>query len=299
MWLHGRGGLEIGDRASHAGGPVKPPQRESELPAPQLEERPEAGLDSRAIVEAVGRELRVRATLTLELRGPGGGHPSSDRGRPFGAAVVRAVRRRIEMDDKVEPVAHRAGEPSLVASAGPVLAPALAPGDGKPAAGARVVRGDQHEASGQGEHPLGAGDGDRPRVDRAPQGVEGIGTELERLVQEERTPVGQAGFAGSDAWAAADQGLGRDRVVRGAEGAAPARHGIGHARDRVDAAHLRRLRLAEWWEEARAGAGEQRLAHARRPAERQVVAPGDGDLERPAANSLADHRREIGRIVIG
>ena len=57
------------------------------------------------------------------------------------------------------------------------------------AAGARVVRRDEDEARRQREDTVDAGDRDRPRVDRASQGIQRIDPELECLVQEERAAV--------------------------------------------------------------------------------------------------------------
>jgi hypothetical protein len=47
----------------------------------------------------------------------------------------------------------------------------------------------QHEASRQGERSLDPGDGDRAGLERLTEGVQRIGAEMERLIQEEDAAV--------------------------------------------------------------------------------------------------------------
>jgi hypothetical protein len=67
----------------------------------------------------------------------------------------------------------------------------------------------------------------------------------------------------------------------------------------MDARHLDRLILVEWWQQPCRSSRQQRLSYPGRPAEREVVPAGDRDLEGAASDLLADDRAEIGRIVGG
>ena len=163
--------------------------------------------------------------------------------------------------------------------------------DLEPAAGAWVVGGQQHEACGKHEDAIDARDVDRAGIDRAAQGVERVGSELEGLVQEERAAVREAGLARPNARATADERLGRDGVVRCPERAPQAQRGarVGLAGHRMDAAHLGRLALVEQWQQAGGRVREQRLADPRRSGEGEVMASRDRDLQRAPRNELADH----------
>ena len=231
--------------------------------------------------------------LSLCLHGGRRRHPGGN-----GARVLAPLRAPdgadgLERHDHVEPIAHRSGQPRLVAAAHSVLAGALVTVDRQPAARARVEGRQQHEARGKREDALDARDRDGARVDRATERVERIGTELEGLVQEERAAVRQARFAGPDPRSPADQCLHRDRVVRCPERASQADRGarFGQAGHRMNAAHLGRLTLVEQWQQGGGRPGEQRLADAGRSGEGEVVPAGHRDLERPSRDDLADDRR--------
>ena len=131
------------------------------------------------------------------------------------------------------------------------------------------------------------------------QGVERVRAELERLVQEQGAAMREARLARPDAGPAADERLGRDRVVRCPERPPQAepRARVVQASDRVDPADLGRLAVVEERQQAGGRARQQRLADARRPGEGDVVPAGDRDLQGAARDDLPDHRREVGRVI--
>ena len=71
------------------------------------------------------------------------------------------------------------------------------------------------------------------------------------------------------------------------------RASVEEARDGVDAAHLDRLVVLERWHQVRGATQQQRLADPRRPAQRQVVVPGQGDLQRATRERLPRHLGKI------
>ena len=105
----------------------------------------------------------------------------------------------------------------------------------------------------------------------------------------------QRRLAGTHTRTAADQRLGRDRVVGRAERplTEERRAPVEQPRDRVDAADLDRLVVLERRHQVRGATQEERLADPGRPAQRQVVVARQRDLQPAARQRLARHLGEV------
>src|SRR5438093_4776132 len=116
------------------------------------------------------------------------------------------------------------------------------------ATGARVGRREQHEPAREHDGPLSPRQPDGAVLDRLPERLEGITTELRKLVQEQHAVLGKASLARRGRRTAAEETGARDRVMRSAErpsrnqGLAPEE--AGHA---VDASHLHGFIEAQRW----------------------------------------------------
>ena len=84
--------------------------------------------------------------------------------------------------------------------------------------------------------------------------------------------------------------------MRGAEGRAVEQLALGQgaAGRRVDPGHRERLRRRQRRQQPGQALGQHGLARAGRPDHQEVVAPGRGDLERPAPDRLATHVGQVG-----
>src|SRR5215470_3292612 len=113
---------------------------------------------------------------------------------------------------EVDAVEQRTGDASAV---GPLLVRrAPAPPRAWPAAARAGVHGrDELEPRGEAERAARAGDGDAAFLERLPQHLEDVASELGDLVEEEHAVVGEAHLAGSRHGPAADERDVARRVV--------------------------------------------------------------------------------------
>ena len=153
------------------------------------------------------------------------------------------------------------------------------------AAGAEVHRRDQLEAGREDRAAVGAGDADDAVLERLAQRLQHRALELGELVQQQHAAMRQARLARAAGRCrrrrsrpSRRSGAGRGRAATTTERVL-ARKQPDH---RVDTRHLERLLVAERRQDPRQPAREHRLARAGRTGQEQVVAPGGGDLERPA-----------------
>ncbi len=105
----------------------------------------------------------------------------------------------------------------------------------------------------------------------------------------------QAHLAGTDLGPAADEPLDRDGVVRRADRAVHRDRAspVEQPCHRVDPAHLDRFGAGERGHQSQRGAQDQRLPDAGRPAQRDGMPPGHGDLHGTAGHRLTDDLLEV------
>ena len=101
-------------------------------------------------------------------------------------------------------------------------------------------------------------------------------------------------LAGPHAWAAPDQGLRGDGVVRRPEGRPIHCLAISEeACGRVDSRHLEHFVVRERREDPRQGSRKHRLTRARRPIEHEIVSPSSSYFKRTLRALLPFHLRDI------
>ena len=181
--------------------------RDPELAAATIEQPADRIREAGPPVQVRSGDVGIRRPLALRLHRGRIRNSCRHRPRVVAAGTPPQRRHRLQADDHVEPVAHRSRQSSLVATTHAVLARALVAVDTEPATGTRVVGGEQHEARGQRQHAVDPRDRHRTGVDWSAQRVEGVGAELERLVEEEDAPVRQARLSGPDARSSPDERL--------------------------------------------------------------------------------------------
>ena len=124
---------------------------------------------------------------------------------PRSLLVVELLRRRrIHGQGDVDPVGESAAELRHVTGDGGGMTLALAR-VGSVAAGAGIRGRHQHEAAGEGDGARGPGDGDHALLERHPQGLQRVATELTELVEEEDAAMGPRHLTRARRRAAADQ----------------------------------------------------------------------------------------------
>ena len=189
-----------------------------------------AGPNPRVRVQRAGRQVAVRASPAAAAGGAtpcrcGPPPPRSARCHRCRSAGCR--RRLRHRDPQVDPVAQRTGEAREVAARGSVLAGALPLPRAAPTARARVERRQQREAGRHGERAVHPRDRDAPALQRLAQGVERVGAELQRLVEEQdargaRATPRRGGRAGRHRPAPGSRSCGAARGTGAREGAARA-----------------------------------------------------------------------------
>jgi len=138
-------------------------------------------------------------------------------------------------------------------------------------AAARVHRCDELDPRGEADMRIGPRDIDFARLQRLPQAVENRALEFGQFVEKQHAQMREADLSGPHFEPAAGQRRHARRMVRRTErpraADAPA---FEQAGDRLDHAHLQRLRRGKRREDARQARGEQALARTRRAAHQQV-----------------------------
>ena len=186
-----------------------------------------AGVHVRVERGALGRQPAGLALARVATRSRGPGRAGQRRGAAAPRrAPGRACRSMRSSSGPLRRLRWRASSASLQRSARPRREPA----------GARVGRGEQHEARGVDGRVARADDRDAPVLQRLAQRLERRAGELRELVEEQHAVVGEHDLAGRRCAPPPTRPAARDRVVRRAErarrGAAPppcARRGCGCA----------------------------------------------------------------------
>lgn len=193
----------------------------------------------------VGGGARVRETRELAFAGglDAGADVGGGLGGLLGAELVDRERGRFDV--QVDAIQERAADAGAVALDLRGGATALVLRVAQVAAGARVHRGDEHEAARERDLAGAAGDGDVAVLERLAKHLEGAAFELGQFVEEEHAVVGEGDFAGAGDGAAAKQADVGNRVVRRTHGTAAedvgavAREGLSGGG--VDAQNLERF----------------------------------------------------------
>jgi hypothetical protein len=141
---------------------------------------------------------------------------------------------------------------------------------------------------------VGAGDHHLSGLKGLTERIERLGCEFRQLVKEQHAIVGQGDLAGLHLEAAAHQRRHGGGMVRAAERAGARQLPLGdQTGDGVDHRGLEQLLRRQRRQEAGQTLGHHRLARARRPGEKQVVAARRGDLQRPFRLLLALHLTQV------
>ena len=196
---------------------------------------------------------------------------------------------------QVDPVEQRTGEllPVLVHTIGP--AAAVATRIALEPARARIRGSDQGEPSRELDRAHRPGHDDAAILERLPQSLDRVATELGELVEEQHAVMCERYLAGPKVrCASSEQAGGRDGMVRRPERTRPQHASSGQEPgDRMQLGRLERLFPGQARQDRGHAPREHRLAGTRRTDHQHVMAARRCDLEGAAGLCLTPHVDEI------
>lgn len=191
--------------------------------------------------------------------------------RELGAADPR------DLNVQIHPIDERTGQTPRVTVLLGRGAVAGAPPIAAVTARAGIHRGDHHAAGGKRDRSVDARDRDLAFLDRLPQRLEHVASELGQLVEEEHAQVREAHLSSPRDRAAPHQRLQAHRVMRRPKRSSGDERVAGRQlpADAVDAGHLDGLVVRQWREDRGKPTRQHRLARPRRSDHQHVVVAND------------------------